>query len=368
MNKATRCKQQEVCADTSNNASQKNSAYLSRKTLNNKTLSGIAVISASLLFAACSGGGFETSGSQTALDDETTDNISICADRLGRSREDLVKEIKSLTGKDTFTVVTNPTGIDAENLTWDSNDVDVICTEDTNDIYSFNLINIVNEGQVIYGSQGTEYIGTIKGGTVFGYDGQDIVANLEGGTFYGGNDGDLIDTPTEHGLYTGWTYTTVDSDGLSGGEFYGEDGDDFVAQLYNGNFYGESGQDSVATLINGKFHGGDDTDSVTDPYFGNSGEMYGGEFHGDAGNDIADNVNGGKVFGGAGDDLVQHLSSATFDGMDGNDTVYSLNEDAVFSGGANDDLVDSMSGGTFDGGEGVDEVGTYFDGELIDVE
>ena len=367
MNKATRCNQ-EVRAQAGNVAPQLRSKFSETNTLNNRKLFSISTVGVLLLLSACSGGGYDSSSLQSTLDDETADSLNVCANRLGRSSDDLFQEVKKLTGKDVFNIATNPSGIDAENPTWDTAGFDVICTEDTNDAYSFNLIKNVNEGQVVYGSQGTDYIGTMKGGTVFGFDGQDIIANLEGGSFYGGAGDDLIDTPIEHGLYTGWAYVTVVSDGQTGGEFFGDDGDDFVAQMSGGEFHGESDRDSVASLVDGTFYGGPDADSLNDPYSGNAGEMLGGEFHGGDGNDFADDVYGGKVFGGGGDDLVHNLKNASFDGMDGNDTVYSLNENATFSGGADNDIVDSMTGGTFDGGAGVDVVESYSSGELIDVE
>lgn len=340
------------------------------KQLNNKALSSIAILSTCLLFTACSDGGFDDTGvgPTATLDDDTNAELSICASRLGRNSQELFQEMKELTNKESFVIATSPSKIDAENPFWDTTEADVICTEDTNDIYSFNLIQTVNEGQVVYGSSGTEYIGTINGGTVFGFDGQDIVANLESGTFFGGMGDDLIDSPIEHGLYTGWASVSVATNGLTGGEFFGDDGDDFVAQMNGGEFHGEADEDSVAILNFGKFYGGTGSDSVNDPYSGNLGEMFGGEFHGEEGADVAGNVNGGIIFGGAGDDLVQNLSFAKFEGMEGNDTVYSLNEFANFEGGADDDTVDSMTGGTFDGGDGVDSVESFSDGTLINVE
>lgn len=341
-----------------------------RKELNNKALSSIAILSTCLLFTACSDGGFDNTALQepAALDDDTNNSLNICASRLGRNAEELYQEMQELTGKDTFIIATSPSIIDAENPFWDTSDVDVVCTEDTGDIYSFNLIQTVNEGQVVYGSTGTEYIGTINGGTVFGFEGQDIVANLEDGTFHGGRGDDLVNSPIEHGLYTGWASVSVASNGLTGGEFIGGDGDDFVAQMNGGVFHGDAGQDSVAILNFGNFYGGEGDDSLSDPYSGSTGEMFGGEFHGDEGSDTAGNVNGGTIFGGDGDDLVQNLSFARFEGMDGKDVVYSLNEFATFNGGADDDTVDSMSGGTFDGGDGDDTVESYSDGTLINVE
>lgn len=325
-------------------------------------------MSTCLLFTACSDGGYDDATLTAALDDDTNNSLNICANRLGRNAEELFQEMKELTNKDSFIIATSPSEIDAENPFWDTSDVDVICTEDTNDIYSFNLIQTVSAGQVVYGSSGTEYIGTINGGTVFGFDGQDIVANLEDGTFHGGRGEDLINSPIEHGLYTGWASVSVASNGLTGGEFFGDEGDDFVAQINGGEFHGEAGQDSVAILNFGSFYGGAGDDSLSDPYSGNTGEMFGGEFHGNEGSDTAGNVNGGIIFGGAGDDLVQNLSFAKFEGMEGNDTVYSLNEFANFDGGTDDDTVDSMTGGTFDGGDGVDSVEFFSDGTVINVE
>lgn len=351
-----------------NISSNVRSKFELHNSLNKKKLSSLSIISACILFTACSDNGYDSTTVQALLDDETADNLSICAARLGRSSNELLQEIKELTGKEVITITTSPSGIDAQNPIWDTNGFDVICTEDTDDIYSFNLIQTVDEGQVVYGSHGTEFIGTIRGGTVFGFDGQDIVANLESGTFYGGKGDDLLDTPIEHGLYTGWAYVPIVSDGLTGGQYFGDDGDDFVAQMSGGQFHGEAGHDSVAIFNDGIFYGGSDSDSVNNPYSGNAGEMFGGEFHGEDGNDSADNVNGGKVFGGLGDDLVINLSSASFDGMEGSDTVYSLNEQATFNGGPDNDIVDSMTGGTFDGGDGYDSVESFSDGELIDVE
>lgn len=298
----------------------------------------------------------------------TTSQLDICASRIGRAPDELDAEIRTLTGKNNYTITTDADGSDGANIIWDYNGADVICLDSPSATGGLNLIQQVDTGHVLYGSGGSEFIGVVDGGFVFGGGGRDIVGTLERGAFYGGDGDDLIASPADHGLYNGWSYVSTVSNGQQGGVFTGDNGNDHVHVIIDGEFHGGNGFDSVRMLAGGTFYGGDDMDSISDPFGNESGEMTGGDFYGENGNDRADRIFGGSFKGGGGNDLVEIINSASFEGMQGEDTVYALGNAARFSGGAGADTVDSMSSGVYDGGDDIDKLEIYAEGSVINVE
>ncbi len=307
---------------------------------------------------------------QAAFDDTSPqyNALTICAERLRRDPAELSSEIVSLIGRENFTVNTEAAGTDGPNVTWDHSSADVICTETVKQPGGLNLIQQLGSGQILYGSDSSEYIGEINGGIFFGGGGRDIAATIHSGVFYGGEGDDLVDSPLDHGFYNGWSFVPIVSNGIVDGTFVGNQGKDHVSAMMSGEFHGNDGDDSLYQLSGGSYYGGKGMDSVSDPYLGNIGQMSGGEFYGEADSDWADRVSGGSVIGGEGDDLIHSLHSAAFEGMSGDDTVYSLAANALFNGGTGDDTVDSMSNGIYDGGEGNDHLQVYADGTVINVE
>ena len=86
-------------------------------------------------------------------------------------------------------------------------------------------------------------------------------------------------------------------------------------------------------------------------------------FCGFGGQDTVYNLDVGDVFlGGTGNDSVQNQYGGTFNGGEGDDSVYHLF--ATFNGGAGNDFVAIISGAraTFNGGEGDDSVNTMYGG------
>ncbi|MCB1754519.1 MAG: hypothetical protein KDJ38_03295 [Gammaproteobacteria bacterium] len=300
--------------------------------------------------------------------DDTARQLQICATRLGRKPAELDREIQTLIRKERYIISTDAAGTDGINITWDHSSADVICTSPPAEAGGLNLVQKINTGQILYGSSGSEYISVLNGGIVFAGDGRDIVATLDKGVFYGEDGNDLVASPLDHGLYNDWTFAPFDSAGLRNGLFVGGKGDDHISLMSGGEFHGSDGQDSVYQLRAGTFYGGKDQDSISDPVAGEPGTMSGGLFYGEAGNDWVDNLSGGSFKGGADDDLVHKISSASFEGMQGKDTVYALGTDGVFTGGSGADTVDSMSDGTYDGGEDIDRLEVYAEGSVINVE
>jgi Ca2+-binding RTX toxin-like protein len=81
-------------------------------------------------------------------------------------------------------------------------------------------------------------------------------------------------------------------------------------------------------------------------------------------------LDAGDIFvGGAGDDDV-YSNGGTFNGGDGNDSVYYLSSGATFIGGAGNDSVTTALGGTFYGDADNDSVhnndATFYGGDGID--
>ena len=294
--------------------------------------------------------------------------LSLCAKRLDRDPIKLLEEIAYLTGKEQVQIATDASGTDGVNLIWDHSSSDVICTYAPLDPSGLNLIQQLNTGQLLYGSDASEYLGVLNGGTFIGAGGRDIVGTLKAGSFLGEEGADLVGSPLNYGIYNGWTYVSYSSDGMLDGRFFGGDGQDHVSQLAGGEFLGQDGHDSVHQLSGGSFFGGDGMDSISHPHSSETGLMTGGHFYGEGDSDWAERVAGGTVVGGDGNDLVESISQASFEGMSGDDTVFGMEHGANFHGGSGNDQVDSMSDGNYDGGTGIDRLEVYSDGQVVNVE
>ena len=315
----------------------------------------------------------ELSGDSNTSAQDTTDtdlleaSLRTCAERINTSPEKLLEEITRLTGKSTPGITTEALGTEGLHTIW-SSDADVICVDAPAADGGINLIQTLSPNQVLYGSGATDYVALQSGGVFFGGDGDDFVATLTGGLFYGEEGNDQIDSPVTARIYDGWQFAAIESQGATGGQFIGGPGNDHIGALNGAEFLGQDDADSVTTLLSGKFFGGDGRDSVSDPTLVRLGNMSGGQFYGEDGDDWVDIASGGDILGGAGDDIVQSISNGSFEGMNGDDTVYSLVEKGRFSGGNGNDAVDSMNRGTYDGGAGRDTLQVYTDGEVTNVE
>ncbi|MDO6460724.1 hypothetical protein Q4485_08445 [Granulosicoccaceae sp. 1_MG-2023] len=309
----------------------------------------------------------ETSSAQSSDSQLFTETLAVCAARLNTTTDQLSKRIEELTGKTTPVIVVDPIGSEGLHTLW-SSDGDVLCPDTPASEGGINLFLSVGAQQILFGSAASEYVAQQSGGFIFGGDGNDIVATLSGGEFYGEAGNDRVDSPVSALIYDGWTFAAIESLGATGGQFVGGDGNDHIGALNGAEFYGDDGSDTVLNLLSGTFYGGDGRDAVADPTQIRLGNMSGGSFYGEGGDDWVEIASGGTILGGEGDDIVHSMTSGKFEGMTGNDAVYSLVEDGIFSGGAGNDAVDSMNQGTYDGGADSDSLQVYTDGTVVNVE